>query len=145
LLWLILILVTVINVAATQFRFYSGSRRDSERLRSALHAELRELLRLYDDNLARLRGNGGFLLSSRGHTVVYKGSIARLHFLRDLDIPAIVSLYALNDRIEGLVAATCKEKTPAAYVLAPNETPVEEIARQYEIGRESLLRLTHAK
>ena len=139
---MLLIIVTIINVAATQFRFYSGTRRDSERLRSALYAELAELLHLYEDNLARLAGANAYLLSSRGHTVVYKGSIPRLHFLRNMDIPAVVSAYALNDRIEGLVAATCQEKTPAAYRLAEG-APVDEIRAQYELGRNALRRLTN--
>ena len=129
---LALVLITIVNVSATQTRASYSLARDTRRLRRALKAELAELAFLYAGNLQRLRSGEKILLSSRSCTSVYRGSIARLTSIPDKQIAPLVRAYAVSEQVEHLVAATTKPSSPLAYRLVDGETPVDELIREME-------------
>ena len=123
---IVMVLLTLINVGATQARTSSNFAREARRLRIALEAELRELLWLHDRNLDHLRSGKPYLLSSRACTAVFKGNVGKLISMTDNQIAPLVRAYAATEQAEHLIAATTKPHGPMAFRIE-KETPVEEL------------------
>ncbi len=134
----VVLAATCINVGITQRRLKSNAAQDNQRLRLGLHSEMQHLLTLYQDNVDRLERGVDFLLSSRSFINVYKCNLNRLHFLIEAEIPSVVSVYAFNESIEGLIAATCKANGPAAYKISPDEAYTGEIIRMFQAGQDKI-------
>jgi hypothetical protein len=92
---------------------------EASRFRSALAAELRGLLELYNENLQLIAQRADHILSTRSSLIVYKGNLGRLAMLLDDSlIEQIVGVYAQNERIEATIAARSNFKCGLTYQFA---------------------------
>ena len=129
---MIAVLTMMVNVGTNRgFAIYQA-RRDSCRHRAALAAELASLLDLMRENLRLIRAETGFLLSGRGVTAVYRGTIGRLTFLQEEEIAVVVPTYALVERLEALVAARAKPAAgQAVYRFEAGKADLAPLRREY--------------
>jgi len=113
---------------------------EASRLCAALAAELRGMLELYQMNLDLIDRRANYLLSTRSSIVVYKGNVGRLTaLLQDAQtIHHVVSVFARNERIEGVIAAAANLKCNMSYQFPPAEAKFDEWRVLYEQGLEEL-------
>ena len=63
--------------------------------------------RIYEKNLELIERKADYILSTRSSVVIYRGNLGRLTTLLDASvIEQIVGIFAQNERIEAVVAAT---------------------------------------
>ena len=106
---------------------------EASRLRSALAAELRSLLELYNKNLQLIEHKADYILSSRSSVVVYRGNLGRLTMLLDdLVIEKIVEVFAQNERIEAVIAAHSNFKCGLTYQFLVTEAKFDEWKNMFE-------------
>lgn len=125
------LLMLIANVGFNRGYLILQSRRDSRRHRAALAAELASLLDLVRENLRLVRADAGYVLSTRGSTAVYRGTIGRLTFLREEEIAAIVPAYVLVERLEALAAARTKPVGSAIYRYEAGKADLQQLRREY--------------
>lgn len=107
---------------------------EASRLRAALISELRALQEIYRMNLELIESKANYLISARSPVLVYKGNLGRLTSLFDSPvIENLVSLFARNEIIEGLLAAHAIGKGGVSYQLTP-ETKLHELKQMYAAG-----------
>jgi len=136
LLWHLIPLIAVVLMVTVNVGFNRGylifqSHRDSRRHRAALAAELASLLDLIRENMRLIRTDAGYVLSTRGSTSVYRGTIGRLTFLREEEIAAIVPTYVLVERLEALAAAHTKAAGSSIYRFEAGKTDLQQLRREY--------------
>jgi hypothetical protein len=106
---------------------------ESARFVTALAAELRAMLELYQVNLGLIEQKADYLLSSRTSIVIYKGNLGRLTSLLDrAAIEPVVRVFAQNERIESVVAAHSNFKCNLTYQFPPNDDKFAEWKQMYE-------------
>ena len=106
---------------------------EASRLRSALSAELRGLLEIYERNLQLIEQKADYILSTRSSVVVYRGNLGRLTTLLDAPvIEQIVGIFALNERVEAVVAAHSNFKCNITYQFAPADANYDEWKSMFE-------------
>jgi hypothetical protein len=106
---------------------------EASRFSTALAAELRAMLDLYNMNLDFIEKKNGYLLSTRTMIAIYKGNLGRLTLL--LEEPAIahvVEVFAQNERIESVVAAHSNLKCNLTYQFSPTDAKYDEWKQMYE-------------
>ena len=102
-------------------------------LRSALSAELRALLAIYEKNLELIKRKADYILSTRSSVVIYRGNLGRLTTLLDASvIEQIVGIFAQNERIEAVVAAHSNFKCNITYQFSPADADYDEWKRMFE-------------
>jgi hypothetical protein len=125
--------IVVMNHVVTGQRTEKKTADESLRFSAALAAELRAMLELYRTNLALIEQKADYLLSTRTSIVIYKGNLGRLTSL--LDTPAIepvVKAFALNERIEAIVAARSNLKCNLTYQFPVADTKFDDWKQMYE-------------
>jgi hypothetical protein len=131
--------VVAMNHVVTGQRAEKKTTDESLRFSTALAAELRAMLELYQVNLALIEQKADYLLSTRTSIVIYKGNLGRLTSL--LDPPAIepvVKAFAVNERIEAIVAARSNLKCNLTYQFPVADTKFDEWKQMYEWASQSI-------
>jgi hypothetical protein len=129
------LVATLINVTMAHRRQASAVTKDNQRLRVAIHAELKQLLELYQGNIKRLKRGDEFILSSKPLTLIFKGHVGRVNLLAETEIPSVVSAYLFNEHVEGLASATCKAQGTFAYLLVGGKTSIAALCKAYQRGK----------
>jgi hypothetical protein len=131
--------VVAMNHVVTGQRAEKKTADESLRFSTALAAELRAMLELYQVNLALIEQKADYLLSTRTSILIYKGNLGRLTSL--LDPPAIepvVKAFAMNERIEAIVAARSNLKCNLTYQFPVADTKFDEWKQMYERASQSV-------
>jgi hypothetical protein len=135
---MMLSIVITNNIVAGQ-RIDKKTADESGRFVTALAAELRSMLELYQVNLALIDRKADYLLSTRTSIVIYKGNLGRLTSLLDKTaIEPVVRVFAQNERIEAVVAAHSNFKCNLTYQFPPNDDKFAEWREMYEQASVSL-------
>jgi hypothetical protein len=137
---LMMLAILVANHALTHHR--SGRREDLEgtRLKAALTAELRALRELYQKNLKLLEGEAGYLISTRAPMIIYKSNQGKLTALIEAEsLEKLVSLYAKNEMIEGILSANAIPNGQLSFRLRP-ASDIEELKDLYAEGIQQIAR-----
>jgi hypothetical protein len=106
--FLVMGVIMVLNQFAAARRGDRKERRDSTRLRAALHAELQALRALYEENLRLLADQEGYLLSVRPLLAIYRANLTRIGALQEHEIATMVAVNSTAERLEALCAVYCK-------------------------------------
>jgi hypothetical protein len=93
---------------------------EANRLRSALISELGSLHDFYRMNLELIERKEDFLMSVRSPTQIYRSNLGRITSLFETSVvDDLVSVFARNELIEGLLAAHATSKGGISYQLTP--------------------------
>jgi hypothetical protein len=131
--------IVVTNHVVTGCRTNKKTAEESARFAAALAAELRAMQEIYRTNLALIEGKANHILSTRSSIVVYKGNIGRLTMLLDKTaLENVVSAFARNEKIEGIVAAYSNFKCNLTYQFTPTDIKFEEWKAMYEEGLQQI-------
>jgi len=136
---LLMLSIVAMNHVVTGQRAEKKTADESLRFCTALATELRAVLELYQTNLRLLEQKADYLLSTRTSIVIYKGNLGRLTAL--LDAPAIepvVKAFAVNERVEAVVAARSNLKCNLTYQFPIAETKFDEWKEMYEQASQSV-------
>jgi hypothetical protein len=125
--------VITINHLINNQRAERKTSAEASRLRSALAAELRSVLELYNKNLELIERKADHILSTRSSVVVYKGNLGRLTaLLDDSVIEHVVRVFAQNERIEATIAAHSNFKCGLTYQFSVLEAKFDEWRKLFE-------------
>lgn len=128
----IALVTTACNLYVGQRRLTAISRNDMDKLRLALAAELANLRSLYKDNIDAIYAGADSLISCRMVSAIYRGNITRIHMLAAGDIPAVVTAYAMCERVEAYAAAHCKAHGANAFSMGKDRPFADALVARYE-------------
>jgi len=129
---LLMMSIFAINHLINNQRADRKTEAEASRLRAALAAELRALVDIYKKNLQLIGKKTDHILSTRSSVIVYRGSVARLTVLLDDSlIEQIVGVFAQNERIETVIAASSNFKCGLTYQFPVADAPYEEWKTMY--------------
>jgi hypothetical protein len=123
---------TSVNLYVGQKRLATTSRNDMAKLRLALAAELANLRSLYKDNIDAIYAGKDALASCRMVSAIYRGNVGRLHALGAGDIPAVVTAYAMSERVEAYAAVHCKAHGANAFSMGKDRPFADSLVAMYE-------------
>ncbi len=123
---------TAVNLYVGQRRLTATSRNDMDKLRLALAAELANLRMLFKDNIDAIYAGRDALASCRMVSAIYRGNIPRVHMLAAGDIPAVVTAYAMSERVEAYAAAHCKAHGVNAFSMSKDRPYADALVALYE-------------
>jgi hypothetical protein len=126
------VFTTAINLYVTHRRTVSIAAKDMSGLRAGLAAELAQLRDLYKANLDTLYSGQDALVSCRMFSVIYRANLGRLHLLKGVHIPPIVTAYAMSERVEALAAVHCKAHGQNAFSLGKERPFADALIALYE-------------
>ncbi len=128
----IALITTSANLYIGHRRQVSSLRRDSANLKLALAAELANLRDLYKDNIDAIYSGKEALASCRMFSVIYRGNLGRLHTLAGEHIAAIVTAFAMSERVEALAAVHCKAHGANAFSMGKDRPYADALVALYE-------------
>jgi hypothetical protein len=130
---LMMLSIVITNHIVAGQRMEKKTADESGRFVTALAAELRSMLELYQVNLGLIEQKADYLLSTRTSIVIYKGNLGRLTSLLDRTaIEPVVKVFAQNERIEAVVAAHSNFKCNLTYQFPPNDDKFAAWKQMYE-------------
>lgn len=130
---LMMLSIVVMNHVVAGQRMDKKTADEAGRFVTALVAELRSMLELYQVNLGLIEQKADYLLSTRTSIVIYKGNLGRLtSLLHNTAIEPVVKVFAQNERIEAVVAAHSNFKCNLTYQFPPNDDKFAAWKEMYE-------------
>ena len=136
---IIMVSVVIMNYVFMAQRNERKTATEASRLSAALIAELLAMLEIYRMNLELLAQTAKYLLSTRSSMAIYKGNINRLTGLLDgVVIKHVITAFAQNERIEGLVAAHSNLRCNLTYQFSSAEIDFSRLTQMYEHAAEQI-------
>jgi hypothetical protein len=126
----LVIAIMLVNRTLSARRLERRTSLESERLRTALAAELRVLEELYRVNLDLLGKKAGYVLSTRSPLLILKGNLGRLTLLESSVIEQLVALFAHNEMMEAHIAAVTRPRAGLSYRLT-RQSSAEDLGQMY--------------